>query len=144
MKIIIIVSGHGEYATGIKSSFELLAGPNKDFNFIDFTVDDSEETLREKFNSIINKNMNTSVLFFCDMAGGTPFKVAASIGNDKDNMEVVAGCNLGSLIEASFQNDSIPVKELAEIVINSSINSTSLFKKVKTAEVKYTATEDGI
>ena len=144
MRTIIIVSGHGGFATGMKSSFELLAGYNEDLNFIDFTVEDSEETLKEKYNNIVNKNLNSSILFFCDILGGTPFKMAALIANDKDEMEVVAGCNLGSLIEASFKNDSMPVKELAETVVDSSINSTCLFKKVETSEVKYIETEEGI
>ena len=144
MQTIIIVSGHGIYATGMKSSFELLAGYNESINFIDFTCDDSEETLGEKYNEIINKNSNTSILFFCDILGGTPYKTAAVIANDKDNMEVVAGCNVGSLIEASFQNDNMSVKALAEAVVNSSINSTCLFKKVKTTEVKYIEPEEGI
>jgi N-acetylgalactosamine PTS system EIIA component len=144
MQAIIIVSGHGKYATGIKSSFELLAGINESINFIDFTVEDSDETLKEKFNKIINKNMNTSVLFFCDILGGTPFKTAALIANNKDNMEVIAGCNLGSLIEASFQIDNMSIKELAEATVNSSINSTCLFKKVKTTEIKHIEVADGI
>ena len=144
MKSIIIVSGHGNYATGIKSAFELLAGPNENFSFIDFTTSDSEETLGLKFSREINKNMNAPILFFCDIIGGTPFKTAALIANDKDNMEVVAGCNLVSLIEASFQDENMPIRELAESVVNSSINSTSLFKKVKINEVKYVETESGI
>ena len=127
MRSIIIVSGHGNYATGMKSAFELLAGPNENFNFIDFTAEDSDETLRKKFSEEINKNMNAPILFFCDIIGGTPFKTAALIANDKDNMEVVAGGNLVSLIEASFQNDIMPIRELAEAVVNSSINSTIFY-----------------
>ena len=144
MQTIIIVSGHGKYATGMKSSFEFLAGPHENFNFIDFTEDDSDVTLKEKFNNIINNNINASVLFFCDMLGGTPFKAAALIANDKDNMEVVAGCNLVSLIEVGFLNDSLTIKKLAQIAINSSINSVGIFEKVKVAEVKFVETEEGI
>lgn len=144
MKSIIIVSGHGNYATGIKSAFELLAGPNENFSFIDFTSEDSEVTLGQKFSEEINKNTNAPILFFCDIVGGTPFKTAALIANDKNNMEVVAGGNLVSLIEASFQDESMPIRELAESVVNTSIASTSLFEKVKMTEVKYIETEDGI
>ena len=144
MRSIIIVSGHGNYATGMKSAFELLAGANDNFKFIDFTAEDSDETLGQKFSQEINKNMNAPILFFCDIIGGTPFKTAALIANDKDNMEVVSGGNLVSLIEASFQNDSMPIRELAEAVVNTSINSTSLFEKVKMTEVKYMETENGI
>ncbi|MBW9158210.1 hypothetical protein G9F71_010930 [Clostridium sp. FP2] len=104
----------------------------------------TDETLRVKFNTIINKNLSTSILFFCDITGGTPFKMAALIANDKDNMEVIAGCNLVSLIEAKFQDDTTSIKELAKVVVNSSINSTCLFKKIKTTGVKYIKTEDGI
>jgi N-acetylgalactosamine PTS system EIIA component len=52
MKKITAVSGHGSFAAGLQSSIELLAGENKDVYFIDFLVNDTEVTLKEKYNQV--------------------------------------------------------------------------------------------
>lgn len=130
MEKIIIISGHGNFATGMQSSIELIAGKNEGVYFVDFTVDDTDLTLKEKMNSVLNENRNSQVLFFCDILGGTPFKIAAEIANYNDNMEVVVGCNLMSTIESIFNKDTLSVSELAEFAVDSCKKSTMVFKKV--------------
>lgn len=135
MKKIIAVSGHGNFASGLQSSIELLAGKNEYVYFIDFAVNDTDITLKEKFNSILNENPGSQVLFVCDILGGTPFKTAAEIANDNDNIEVVTGCNVGSIIEVILRRDMVPLGQLAEDIINSSRKSTVRFKKVVISEI---------
>jgi PTS system N-acetylgalactosamine-specific IIA component len=89
MKKVIIISGHGNYATGLQSCIELLAGRNEEVYFIDFIVDDTEASLTEKLMKVVNSHSGSEVLFICDILGGTPFKMSAQIANDKANMEVV-------------------------------------------------------
>ena len=52
-----IITGHGKYATGIRSAIELLAGPQESFKYIDFSEGMSEEDLAKEF----NKNINTKL-----------------------------------------------------------------------------------
>lgn len=94
-----IITGHGKYATGIRSAIELLAGPQESFKYIDFSEGLSEEDLAKEF----NKNINTKLtLIFCDLVGGTPYKVAAKLAFENKNIKVVAGCNLASILETIF------------------------------------------
>ncbi len=145
MKKIIILSGHGHYATGLQSSIELLAGKNEDMFFVDFTIEDTDVTLKEKMLKVIDENKESEVLFVCDILGGTPFKTAAEIANSNDKMEVVAGCNVGSVIESIFQKDTMTIGELAESIVDASKQSTMKFNKVVISEVlDYLDTEDGI
>lgn len=130
MKKVIIISGHGNYATGLQSSLELLAGPCEDVYYIDFTVDDTDITLKEKMNNAIKEKDYSEALFICDILGGTPFKVSAGIANNNDNMEVVAGCNIGSILEAILQKDSISISELAESTVYSSKKTTVKLEKI--------------
>lgn len=136
MKKLIIISGHGNYATGLQSTIELLAGHNGDMFFIDFTVDDTDVTLKEKIINVVNSNSDAGVLFVCDILGGTPFKIAAEIANDNENMEVVVGCNVGSIIESIFQRDDLSIMELAEAIVNTSKSSTMRFEKVRLDSIK--------
>lgn len=145
MKKNIILIGHGNYATGMKSSIDLIAGINSHLFAIDFTENDSELTLKEKIYHVIDEIIDQQILFVCDIAGGTPFKVAASIANFNENMELVAGCNLSSLLEAIFQNDTLSLDELAKLIVNATKNSAIQFNKIEISQVKsIQEVEDGI
>ena len=48
-----IITGHGKYATGIRSAIELLAGPQESFKYIDFSEGMSEEDLAKDVLEII-------------------------------------------------------------------------------------------
>lgn len=99
-KINTIVTGHGNFASGLGSSLRLLAGQQENIKLIDFTESMDEESLSEKLKEAMVED--TPTLFFTDLAGGTPFKEAAKISIDRKNVEVVAGCNLASLLESVF------------------------------------------
>lgn len=130
MKKIILISGHGNYATGIQSTLELLAGKNRDLYFIDFTADDTDATLKQKFETVVEENKDSEILFVCDIIGGTPFKVAAEISNSNEKMELVVGCNVGGILEMVFMKDNLSLIELADNMVEGSKNSTLRFKKI--------------
>lgn len=136
MKKIIIISGHGNYATGIQSTLELLAGKNKDLYYVDFTADDTDITLKEKFTAIVEENKDSEILYVCDILGGTPFKAAAEISNSSDKMELVVGCNVGGILEMVFMKDNLSLSELADNMVEGSKNSTLRFKKIDVNSVE--------
>jgi PTS system N-acetylgalactosamine-specific IIA component len=145
MESIIIISGHGTYATALKNTIELVAGANTDMYFIDFLMTDTETTLQGKIHTVLNKNIEKQVLFVCDILGGTPFKIAAEIANNNTNIEVVAGVNVGSIIEVMFQKDELSISDLSDLIIEASKKSTIKFIKVAIDTVKpYMEKEDCI
>ena len=94
----IIVTGHGNFASGIESTVKLLAGSIKNVKYVDFTEDMDEENLMEKFEEVIK--LNEHIVFFCDLLGGTPYKQAAILSTkSKKDISVICGCNVGSLLE---------------------------------------------
>ena len=129
MKTIIVVSGHGNYATGLQSSIELIGGGNRDLYYLDLTVDDTDITLKEKMNIVVGQNVGAGILFICDILGGTPFKVSVEVASNSDHMEVVAGCNIGSILEGIFQKDKISIEKLADLIVFTSKKSTIRFEK---------------
>lgn len=130
MRKIIIISGHGNYAAGIRSTLELLAGKNDDLFYVDFTAEDTDITLKEKFAAIVEENKDSEILFVCDLLGGTPFKVAAEVTNPSDRMELVAGCNVGGILEMVFSKDTYSIRELADKMVEQSKSSILRFKKI--------------
>ena len=128
MKNILVVTGHGKYATSIKSTLEVLAGCNDEVKYIDFTEDDTDVTLKGKMQIVIDGNTGIGILFVCDLLGGTPFKSAVDLSIINENIEVVAGCNVGSILETTFQLENMTIYELADLIVESSIKSTVRFK----------------
>lgn len=130
MRKIFIITGHGNYASGIKSSLELLLGVNKEMYFADFDENDTDISLKNKYMQIINENKVSQVLFICDLLGGTPYKVAAELANENHDMEVVAGCNVGSIIEAFMSREDYTIEQLADFIVETSKRFTVRFEKI--------------
>ncbi len=104
----LIVTGHGNFATGITSSFRLIAGDVPDYEAVDFLPEDSIEMLTEKLsNAAARLDGCESILVLTDLAGGSPYNVASKMRMErKDTMEVIAGINLAALIEAGMARES--------------------------------------
>ncbi|WP_125565838.1 PTS sugar transporter subunit IIA [Companilactobacillus insicii] len=140
----IVVTGHGNFASGIHSTVKLLAGQLPGVSFIDFTGDMNEKSLSEEFTNEIKND--DSVVFFCDLLGGTPFKEAVklSMSSDKD-IQVTCGCNVGSLMEIGLQLSSFDgnATDLANKLVETSKSQTQLFVH-KENKFEADAEDDGI
>ena len=98
---MIIITGHGNFASGLKSSLDLIVG-NYDFiKVVDFTENKNPEELKNDIKSIIDKCSNNELYIFTDLAGGTPFKVSSELALN-NNIKVFCGTNLPMLIEAGM------------------------------------------
>lgn len=98
---MIIITGHGNFASGLKSSLDLIVG-NYDFiKVVDFTENKNPEELKNDIKSIIDKCSDNELYIFTDLAGGTPFKVSSELALN-NNVKVFCGTNLPMLIEASM------------------------------------------
>lgn len=127
--MLIIITGHGHFATGLQSTIELLAGLQAQLKYVDFTSEMSEAELHNEL--LKNTPQNEPVLFFCDLLGGTPFKQAVTITTETtaDNA-VVVGCNVGSLLEVSpsLSSYSGTAGDLADRLVELSQQHTSHFQ----------------
>ncbi|PMD73079.1 PTS sugar transporter subunit IIA [Companilactobacillus nuruki] len=136
-----IVTGHGKFATGFEGAVKLLAGKQLNMKFINFEDGMSEVDLREEYLKAIG---NEPVLFFTDLIGGTPYKEAAKIAYKSENVLVVAGCNLASLLETTF-NSYDNLKDYANDLVSVTKNSTELFEMNDSEKVDDSEDfEDGI
>jgi PTS system N-acetylgalactosamine-specific IIA component len=122
----VIVSGHGTFATGLKGALHLLAKIPEDWEFVNFSEGMSDTQLKEQFEKLLPDD-DQQVLFFTDLAGGTPYKVAATLVYSNSNYQLVTGCNLGSLLENIF-NDTSSAEELAKNIVEVSKAGTQHFE----------------
>lgn len=135
----LLVTGHGHFATGLTSSLNLIAGEAENYEAVDFVQEDSVEDLAKKLNAAYDRLFTTcdAVLVLSDLAGGSPFKTAVENGFPRGNVEVVAGTNLGMLIEMNFMRAfADDVTTLAENAVNTGKTATIRyeFKPVENVE----------
>lgn len=116
----IIITGHGNFATGIGSAVKLIAGEQKAFYLVDFLPEDTPEILKEKLTEKINQLNNCSeIIIFSDLIGGSPFKVSVELISERsEKIDVISGTNLGMVIEGIFSRENISdTKEFIEDVL---------------------------
>ena len=146
----IVLTGHGNYATGIKSALELIAGSKDNVLAFDFLKEESEEQFSLKFKDLDRKNNYLFAcdlmggtpykvyLFACDLMGGTPYKVVSRLDLNK---EILIGTNLGGLLDIVFKIDKLSLNELA---INLKEASLKSLVNIKDLEIKEKEVTDGI
>lgn len=95
----LIVTGQGQFATGMSNALYEIAGTPEAYAAIDYTEGDTPENFEAKLTEAIEGMTDcTGILILCDLAGSIPFKSSTEIGYPR-GIEVVAGANLGMLIE---------------------------------------------
>ncbi|GKQ43261.1 PTS N-acetylgalactosamine IIA component [Companilactobacillus sp. RD055328] len=138
----IILTGHGNFATGVGSDIELVAGPQEKFKTIDFAKGMTSEELYEAFISAMEElNADEGIVFLTDLAGGTPFNQAAMIKADNDNIGVIAGVNAPLIMEGLF-NREMSVDQFVESSIENGKNGITKFQMKKKQEA--TNNDEGI
>lgn len=139
----IIVTGHGNFATGVLSAAKLIAGTPEKLIGIDFTENDTVETLEEKIKKGIEELGTEEILVLADLAGGSPFKVSATIGVSSDkNIKVLSGTNLGMIIETALLRDGKNLEEVVAFAKESGVTSIQEFEMKVKKEIE--DCEDGI
>ena len=114
----IILTGHGNIATGIESAVKLVFGQPEKFYAQDFTENITPELLEQKIIENINEIKECStddgngVLILSDIAGGTPFKTDSLISLKSENIKVVSGMNLPMILEIICEREGMGLEEL--------------------------------
>lgn len=123
----LIITGHGAYGSGVESTISLIAGNHEGVHFIDFPSGEGSEKLMSKYAHIAKSYPEDSLVFICDLLGGTPFKIAAELSVGKPHMAVVAGCNIGAILDAIMTKASMSVEEVAEGLVSGTQRSVVRF-----------------
>lgn len=132
----LIVSGHGNFATGLLSAAEVIAGKQDRVVAIDFLSGDSSEGLHEKIVQAIKDLACEAVVLLTDIAGGTPFNQSVLISGTIDcECRVFSGTNMPLLLEAIFGRDCDHVDELAQSILASEQAKVQLYTEKKRARV---------
>lgn len=120
MKILIV--GHGEYASGIKSAIKLLTGVDEGIDAINL----NEELTHDKFTDMIYSyvNENKDLIIFADITGGAPFQITSRevlLNEESDNQYVIGGVSVGCILDIVMKTLVISADEDIRETIESSL-----------------------
>lgn len=98
----IVIASHGEFASGILQSGQMILGEQENVKACTLMPSDSPENIKAKMEEAIASFDNKDeVLFLIDLWGGTPFNQASTLINGhEDKWAIVTGLNLPMLVEA--------------------------------------------
>lgn len=115
----IIVTGHGEFASGLASGLKLFAGEPEYFEAVDFKPEDSIENLTDRLAEALNKLKGCeAVAVLADLMGGSPYNVASrmKLSGQYGDLEVAGGSNLPMVFHAyQFRTMITDVRELLDV-----------------------------
>lgn len=116
----VIVTGHGNFGTGLLSNLQLLAGAPEAVLAVDFKGD-STEVLHDDLMAALEQLKDCDgVLVLADLAGGSPFNQSVTCKAELPDrkIEVVGGASAAMLLVANTSKGWMddPV-ELAEAVM---------------------------
>lgn|SRR5699024_7061403 len=115
----MLLATHGHFASGIKSSLEIILGKQENIQTIDAYVDETnfEEQL-DKYISSISINEDTLIVVTDLFGGSVNQKIVNKLQNE--NVHIITGLNLPLLLELQMLNEEDCTKEnISNIVENS-------------------------
>lgn len=117
----LLIAGHDHFPEGMKKTGEFISGLENGIEICALNSDESTDVYKEKLQALIHCNSNEGIIIFCDLIGGTPFKVALQLSKELDkHIRIIAGINLPGLLTGIMLQDSMKVDELVEEIVKES------------------------
>lgn len=129
----LLITGHGNFATGITTSVNLIAGKQSCYETVDFLTSYSIVDLENELTKAMDNLKDCEgIIVMSDLGGGSPFKSSATIGRNYKDVRVIGGANLPMVLETviarSLEND---IDALADVAVNAGKAQIMSFKVPK-------------
>lgn len=113
----ILIATHGDFAQGLLSAVELIAGKQEKVGTIGLHHEDGIEGFEKQVNEMLDDlDDGDGVIAFVDILGGTPSNVIfRSLGRKK--FKAIAGVNMAMVVQAVMMRDGMTEDEVYEQVL---------------------------
>lgn len=140
----IIVSGHGNFASGLLSTLKLIAGEQENVIGIDFIDGQGPDELKNNIKEAIN-NLDDDILILTDLAGGSPFANSVLLKQEliNKNIAVISGTNIPMLLEVVLGRANLDLKDLIKTATEAGVNGINIFE-LKEKQPEDENIDDGI
>lgn len=140
----MIVATHGQFAEGLMSAVELIAGEQPGVEAINFVDGMGTDDLRLAMLDKLEAMEAEDILILADLAGGSPYNVASLLSTEltNKNIRVLSGVNLPMVMETALTKDMMPLDDLVQAGINAGKDGIRPFEMA--APVNVVPDDDGI
>lgn len=114
----ILIASHGHFASGLKSSIEILMGMSKNIKVIDAYVDKSD--YMKQIDDFITKSERPAVIFTDLKGGSVNQKVVLRVAKEKD-IFVVTQTNLAVVLAVLLDTEKLTKKHLQDLIKQSQV-----------------------
>ncbi len=132
----IIIVSHGGFASGLRSSMEMIAGEQRLLYDLSLSSDETASTLQHKINTLVSSlKKDDGLLVLTDILGGTPTLVAMKVLTELNQLspfdfECISGVNLPILIDIVIKRESTNLEDCVYSVIQNAEQSIVNVKKM--------------
>ena len=117
---------HGAFGEGLSAAVRMIAGDLGQLRAVALSPEDTPEAYRDRLLGVVAElDEGDGVLLCADLYHGTPCNVATALALQRPNLAVVAGVNLGAVLEAVL-NPGDALAALAERVAATAKQSVHL------------------
>ena len=125
--INILVVTHGKMAEGLVHSAKMFTREAENVEFLCLMEDMGQDELSDLMNGKMKGVSNDEqFLIFCDIIGGTPFKISSEFSFNNDNVAVFYGVNLPILVHAILSRGGQSLSSLTSELVEVSQDSLGL------------------
>jgi fructoselysine and glucoselysine-specific PTS system IIA component len=111
-----LIATHGTLANGLKSSLDVIAGPQDNVFFIQAYLDNIDSIQGELETLLQNKGPQEEWVIFTDLLGGSITNQVVRYASG-EYVHIIAGVNLPLLLEMVLSDPAIPVEAVVEDIL---------------------------
>lgn len=116
-RTMILICTHGNLATSIIESAEMIVGQLRDVVPVCLQPGMSGDEYLKMLGKIIDDANGRNILVLADLFGGTPCITSARLIKDCP-IHIITGLNLGMLLEVYLNRENKSIKELKKIALD--------------------------
>lgn len=129
----ILVASHGKFASGLKSSVEILTGMGSRLTTIDAYLDDCDYT--QDIKRFIETAERPAIIFTDLLGGSVNQKVVLAAAKQK-NIYIVTQMNLAIILAVLLDSEPFSVQHLDELITESQVKRVEVFSDNKDEDMQ--------
>lgn len=120
----IVITGHGTFASGIRSMVDLVLGEQENIRYVDFLESYSSEDISKALeHGIRDVDTGSGVVVMADLAGGTPFNTAVMLQGSISGsiIKVLGGVNIPMVIQGVELSEDSHIDGIAAEIMEGAV-----------------------
>lgn len=121
-----LIIAHGDLGYEMVRVVEGILGRKTDLEVLSIEWQENGRDIIEELDQYVQKHIDSKVLIFTDMFGGSPTNISLKYAQMK-NLEIISGLNLPALLKfTTYRDKKMSLKKLASLVQKEAVDGIHL------------------